>query len=185
MQKLEGVVRHQLVNILLLFLLGAFAMLTAELLLTSHVDGIQNVAVIASVVGAVAALAGFFVKGTVRHLVVLVMVVLSLSGLLGAWEHLESRQGGEASARGARVAYVTGSYQAVAYQANPLQQEGEENEAEENGERNEAGGSEREGDEREGGEREGGEGAPPPLAPLSLSGLALMGAAVLLAKQDK
>jgi len=180
MQKLEGVVRHQLVNILLLFLLGAFAMLTAELLLTSHVDGIQNVAVIASVVGAVAALAGFFVKGTVRHLVVLVMVVLSLSGLLGAWEHLESRQGGEASARGARVAYVTGSYQ-----ANPLQQEGEENEAEENGERNEAGGSEREGDEREGGEREGGEGAPPPLAPLSLSGLALMGAAVLLAKQDK
>lgn len=180
MQKLEGVVRHQLVNILLLFLLGAFAMLTAELLLTSHVDGIQNVAVIASVVGAVAALAGFFVKGTLRHLVVLVMVVLSLSGLLGAWEHLESRQGGEASAPGARVAYVTGSYQAVAYQANPLQQEGEENEAEENGERNEAGGS-----EREGGEREGGEGAPPPLAPLSLSGLALMGAAVLLAKQDK
>ena len=169
MQKLEGVVRHQLVNILLLFLLGAFVMLAAELLLTSHVDGIQNVAVIASVVGAVAVLAGFFVKGTLRHLVVLVMVVLSLSGLLGAWEHLESRESGEAGVPGARTANVISSYQLVAYQANPPQQEEEENEAKEDG-------------ERESGEREGG---PPPLAPLSLSGLALMGAVMLLAKQDE
>lgn len=180
MQKLEGVVRYQLVNILLLFLLGAFVMLAAELLLTSHVDGIQNVAVIASVVGAVAVLAGFFVKGTLRHLVVLVMVVLSLSGLLGAWEHLENRQGDEASAPGARMANVIGSYRLVGYQADPLQQEEEENEEEENGERYEAGRNERKDDERE-----GGEGGPPPLAPLSLSGLALMGAVMLLAKQDE
>ncbi|HAJ35922.1 MAG TPA: hypothetical protein DCL15_09535 [Chloroflexi bacterium] len=174
MQRLEGVVRRQLVNILLLFLVGAFVMLLAELLLTNHVDGIQNVAVIASIVGAVAALAGLFVKGTLRHLVVLVMVVLSLSGLLGAWEHLESREGGEARAPSVRMADAVASYQSVAYQAGPLQQE--ENEEQENGER--------EGGEREGGEREGGEGAPPPLAPLSLSGLALMGAVVLMAKQD-
>ncbi len=171
MQRFEGVVRRQLVNILLLFLLGAFVLLAAELLLTGHVDGIQNVAVIASSVGAVAVIAGFFVKGTLRHLVVLLLLALSLTGLIGAWEHLESREGGEARSAGALMADV-GGYQPVAYQASPAQQaESEENENNAQG-------------ERESGEREGGESAPPPLAPLSLSGLALMGAVVLLAKQD-
>jgi len=174
MSKLEMMVRRNLITILLLLLLGGFAMLLVELLITNHVDGIQNVANVASLVGAVAILLGFFAKGTFRHLIVLLLLVLSLSGLLGAWEHLESREGGEARTPAALATSQDG-YQTIASRAGTdveraTQQEG--------GEENEGGES------SEGGGREGGGGSPPPLAPLSLSGLSLMGAVVLLAKRD-
>lgn len=174
MSKLEAMVRQNLITILLLLLLGGFAMLLAELLITNHVNGIQNVANVASLVGAVAILLGFFAKGTFRHLIVLLLLVLSLSGLLGAWEHLESRESGEARAPAALATSQEG-YQPIADRAGtdveraPQQEGGEENE-----------GAQR----SEGGGREGGEGSPPPLAPLSLSGLSLMGAVLLLAKRD-
>ena len=171
MTGLQAMVRRNLITILLVLLLGGFVMLLAELLVTNHVDGIQNVANVASLVGAVAILLGFFAKGTFRHLLVLLLLVLSLSGLLGAWEHLESREGGEAQAP-AVLAVRPNGYQTISNGAGAdvertLQQDDEEGEK-----------------AREGGEREGGESAPPPLAPLSLSGLALMGAVVLLAKSD-
>ncbi len=171
MTSLQAMVRRNLINILLVLLLGGFVMLLAELLITNHVDGIQNVANVASLVGAAAILLGFFAKGTFRHLLVLLLLVLSLSGLLGAWEHLESREGGEAQAPAALAlrpdGYQTISTGAGADVERTLQQDDDEGE-----------------EAREGGDREGGEGAPPPLAPLSLSGLALMGAVVLLAKSD-
>lgn len=174
MTGLQAMVRRNLITILLMLLLGGFVMLLAELLVTNHVDGIQNVANVASIVGAAAILLGFFAKGTFRHLLVLLLLVLSLSGLLGAWEHLESREGGEAQAPAA-LAVRSDGYQTISNGAGAdiertLQEDDEE------GEEAREGG--------EGGEREGGEGAPPPLAPLSLSGLALMGAIVLLAKPD-
>ena len=172
MRNLEGMVRRNLVTILLLLLLGGFVMLLAELLLTDHVDGIQNVAVIASAVGAVAIAAGFFVKGTLRHLTALLLLVLSLSGLMGAWQHFEASRGDEAHTPGAALVQAQTGYQTIAAGAGERQrapqQEGEEEN--EGGEGRESG--------------EGGQGAPPPLAPLSLSGLALMGAVVLLARQD-
>lgn len=174
MTSLQAMVRRNLFTILLVFLFGGFAMLLAELLVTNHVDGIQNVANVASLVGGVAILLGFFAKGTFRHLLVLLLLVLSLSGLLGAWEHLESREGGEAGVPATMAARQDG-YQTISNGAGvvverTLQEDDDEGE------------EAREGGER--GEREGGEGAPPPLAPLSLSGLALMGAVVLLAKPD-
>jgi len=173
MTGLQAMVRRNLITILLVLLLGGFVMLLAELLITNHVDGIQNVANVASIVGAAAILLGFFAKGMFRHLLVLLLLVLSLSGLLGAWEHLESREGGEAQAPAA-LAVRSDGYQTVSNGAGAdaertLQDDDEGEEAREGG---------------EGSEREGGEGAPPPLAPLSLSGLALMGAVVLLAKPD-
>lgn len=165
MRNLENFVRRNLVTLLLLLLLGGFGMLLGELLITNHVDGIQRVAVIASVVGAVALLAGFFARGMLRHLVVLLLLVLTLSGLLGAWEHLEEGSR-EASVPATLAAADSAGYQPIADRTSTTerapQQENEQNE----------------------GGREGGEGSPPPLAPLSLSGLALMGAVVLLAKQD-
>ena len=174
MTGLQAMVRRNLITILLVLLLGGFVMLLAELLVTNHVDGIQTVANVASLVGAAAILLGFFAKGTFRHLLVLLLLVLSLSGLLGAWEHLESREGGEAQAPAALAVrpdgYQTISNGAGADVERALQEDDEEGE------------EAREGGER--GEREGGESAPPPLAPLSLSGLALMGAVVLLAKPD-
>jgi hypothetical protein len=162
MQKLENMTRQHLTVILLLLLLGGFATLLAELLLTNHFGGTQSVAVIASVAGALALLAGFFVKGRVRHVVALLLLVLSISGLLGMREHFE--EASEAGLTPAPVTMDAGGYQTIAGTADSIArapQQEEENET-----------------------RERGESAPPPLAPLSLSGLALMGAVVLLAKQD-
>ena len=90
MKSLEGLVRRNLIVILLLLLLGGFVMLLAELLLTGHVDGIQLVAVIASAVGAIGVAAGIFVKGTVRHVVAILLLVLTISGLMGARQHFEA-----------------------------------------------------------------------------------------------
>lgn len=159
MRNLENFVRRNLVTLLLLLLLGGFGMLLGELLITNHVDGIQRVAVIASVVGALALLAGFFVRGMMRHLVVLLLLVLTLSGLLGAWEHLEEGSR-EASVPKTLASADSAGHQAIADRASTTERTPQQD------------------------EREGGEGSPPPLAPLSLSGLALMGAVVLLAKQD-
>lgn len=163
---LENLIRRHMTAILLLLLLGGFVMLLAELLLTGHVDGIQNVAVIASVVGAVGVAAGLFVEGTVRHVVALLLLVLTLSGLLGVRQHFESSSA-EAFMSIETVTTAISVYQPIAdaRSTNPKPQQ-----------------DEREDDERK---RSDSESAPPPLAPLSLSGLALMGAVVLLAKQDE
>ena len=157
MKNLETLARRNLSAILLALLLGGFVVLLAELLITNHVDGIQNVAVIASGIGAAAILAGFFVKGVARHMVVLLLLVLTLSGLLGAWEHFE--EGRSARSGAALAAADSRSYQTIAAHAGPAARTPQQAE-----------------------ERRGSDA--PPLAPLSLSGLALMGAVVLLAKQD-
>lgn len=156
MQKLENMVRRNFIAILLLLLLGGFITLLAELLITSHSDGIQNVAIVASVVGAIAVLAGLFVKGRARHVVALLLLVLSISGLLGMRQHAEAAS--EAYTAPA-LATIAEGYQTIAAQAGTVESA-----------------------PQQGGPRE--ESAPPPLAPLSLSGLALMGVVVLLAKQD-
>ena len=170
MLRLQAMIRRNLFNILLALLLGGFGMLLAELLMTNHVDGIQNVANVASLVGGIAIFLGFFAKGMFRHLLALLLLVLSLSGLLGAWEHQEGRIGEEARMPAAMTArseeFRTISSRADVDAVRTLQQADDEEE------------------EREDGRREGGEGAPPPLAPLSLSGLAIMGAVILLAKPD-
>jgi carbon starvation protein CstA len=156
MQKLENMTRQHLTVILLLLLLGGFATLLAELLLTNHFGGTQSVAVIASVAGALALLAGFFVKGRVRHVVALLLVVLSISGLLGMRQHAEAAS--EAYTAPALATNAEG-YQTIAAQAGAVESAPQQ-------------------------ERPRKESVPPPLAPLSLSGLALMGVVVLLAKQD-
>ncbi|MBE2237588.1 MAG: hypothetical protein IAE81_07365 [Caldilineaceae bacterium] len=173
MQNLENLVRRHLSTLLLLSLAGGFVVLLAELLITDHTDGIQNVAVIAAAVGAVAVLAGLFVKGTIRHVVVLLLLVLTLTGLVGTWQHFESSRDDEASRVIPLAAVEPSGYQAIAARGDAVQlapqQESEENETRT--------------DERE--DKRGDKSAPPPLAPLSLSGLTLMGALVLLAKRDE
>ena len=116
MQKLENMTRQHLTVILLLLLLGGFATVLAELLLTNHFGGTQSVAVIASVIGALAVLAGFFVKGSVRHVVALLLLVLSISGLMGMREHFE--EGSEAQLAPTPVAGAADSYQTIADSAS-------------------------------------------------------------------
>ena len=122
-------------------------------------------------------------------LLAVLLAIVSLSGLIGTYEHFESRSEGGEAARPALAQADAGANLAIVYrpaadtQAASAQ---DDDEAGEGGEAAAAGeaGEGREG--REGGEAgEGGEETPPPLAPLSLAGLSLMGAAVLLAKQDQ
>lgn len=164
MSKFQGFLAQQRDTILLLLLAGGFAVVLGELVLYQHWDGTQLIGFSATVVGMLAVLVGIFVKGTLRAVIGLLLVVLALSGLLGARQHLE--EGGEAMApRPALVQQSTlAGAQEIAYRPGALAQEGEE--------------------EGEGAEGRG-ETVPPPLAPLSLSGLALMGAVILLAKQDE
>ena len=149
-------------DVLLLGLLaGGFAVLLGELVLYRHWEGSQQIGLVATAVGLAVMLLGLFARGRLRPLLGLLLIVLSLSGLMGVREHLEEG-GGEAARLPAQP-----SLQLVAYQAGPSSEEKEE-----------------EGEAREvRGER--GESAPPPLAPLGLSGLALMGAVILLARPDE
>lgn len=174
MSKLETMVRRNLITILLLLLLGGFAMLLAELLITNHVDGIQNVANVASLVGAVAILLGFFAKGTFRHLLVLLLLVLSLSGLLGAWEHLQSREGHDEARVPAALSTRSETFQTISNRIGTDTQGTTQQEA----------GEQQQNMPSEGSRPRLPGGGAPPLAPLSLSGLSLMGAVLLLAKRD-
>ena len=143
--------------IIMVLIAGGFVTLVAELLWTNHTDGIQLVAVFASIAGVLLGVAALFVKGTGRLVVAALFLALSITGLVGAMEHNEARgEEGEAYQRSAPV-----DSHFISYRLD----EGEE--------------ADEEGEGREGGE-ESGE-AVPPLAPLGLSGLALMGATVLVA----
>lgn len=167
MSKLQGFLAQRQDTILLLLLAGGFAVVLGELVLYQHWEGTQLIGFGATVVGMLAVLAGIFVKGTLRTVIGLLLVVLSISGLIGAREHLEAAKGEAMSPRPALVQQSTlAGAQEIAYRPGGLAQEEEE-----------------EGEEGEGGE--GGEEVPPPLAPLSLSGLALMGAVILLAKKEE
>jgi hypothetical protein len=166
MSKLQRFLAQRQETILLLLLAGGFAVVLGELVLYRHWEGTQLIGFSATVVGLLAVLIGIFVKGTLRTVIGLLLVVLSISGLLGARQHLEEAGGEARSPRPALVQQRTlAGAQEIAYRPGALAQEEDE-----------------EGETGEG--RGGSETVPPPLAPLSLSGLALMGAVILLAKRD-
>ena len=166
MSVLESWVQRRLAVLLLGMLAGGFAILLVELLLTDHVNGVQLVAVAASVAGLVLTLAAMVVRGRARYGVAALLLVLSATGLLGAYEHFEERSGEEAAVP-SLVASAPAN-QLIAFHAQDNDDDGPpQSEQGESGER-----GEREGEEAEG--------TPPPLAPLSLSGLSLMGVIVTL-----
>jgi hypothetical protein len=171
MTNLQAAVRRNLTPILLLLLAGGYLVILGELFLYQHWDGVQLIGFVATVVGLLAVLLGLFAKGGLRLGLAILLAILSIAGVIGTYEHFESRAEAGAAAQPALVQADAGANFMVAYQPDAeavTPQEGEEGE----------------GGEREGGEREGGEEVPPPLAPLSLAGLSLMGAAILLSKQD-
>jgi hypothetical protein len=160
MSKLQGFLDQQRDTILLLLLAGGFAVVLGELVLYQHWDGTQLIGFSATVVGILAVLVGIFVKGTLRTVIGLLLVVLSISGLMGARQHLEAAAGAAIAPLPALVQQNTlAGVQEIAYRPGAVAGQLTE--------------------------EEGGEAVPPPLAPLSLSGLALMGAVILLAKKDE
>ena len=148
--------------VFMVFFAGGFVMILVELVITDHLDGTQLVGVVASVVGALLTLAALFVTGRARLIVAGLLVLLSLTGLLGTYEHYEAANGGEEALR---PASLTLANQPVRYALEEEEEEGEAGEA--------------------AGEAEGGEEVPPPLAPLSLAGLSLMAALAIVGIPEK
>jgi len=92
MQTVRRMVQEYYYTLMILLLAGGFAMLLAELLMLDHTDGIQLLAVVASVTGLIVTLAALFVRGRTATIVVAVLLALSATGLFGAYEHLENRE---------------------------------------------------------------------------------------------
>ncbi len=107
MSKLEGWVQRRLAALLLWLLAGGYIMLLAELVITSHLDGVQLVAVGASAIGLVLTLTALAVGRNGRYIIAVLLLILSVTGLLGTYQHYEARagEGDEAAA----PAYVAGA----------------------------------------------------------------------------
>lgn len=157
--ELATFVQRQFPRLVLVGLALGFAVLLAELLITNHTDGIQLIAPVSSAVGIALSLAALMLR---RRGVLLAVLfgLLTVTGLVGVFEHNEERFGGEASRPN-----TTSVRQVSARFAAQGNDEDEANEAPSFRERGE-------------GERT------PPLAPLSLSGLALLGALATLARRE-
>jgi hypothetical protein len=173
MQAFRQAVQKYFFTLLMLMLAGGFAMLLAELLITNHTDGIQNVAVIASVAGLLLVLVAIVLRERAATLIAVLLLLLSVTGLIGTYEHLEEAEGDE---RAVAPRLEQSANQFVAYAMDEDDDEVGENQA------GDAESSERQ--ENEGGENEGEE-TPPPLAPLSLAGLSLMGVLTTLGAPKK
>lgn len=169
MNTVRTLIQQRYATLMLLLLGVGFAMLLAELWLTGHTEGIQLVAVGASVAGLLLVGMALLVNAKLRTLVALLFLVLSVSGLVGAYEHYEEGHEDEAEMR-PRVANVN-----IAYR----NQEGAEDDEHEANEHEETAS---EADEHE---EDGEEETPPPLAPLSLAGLSVMGMVATLSKREE
>lgn len=155
MSTIQTFVQRRSASLMLLLISGGYVMLLAELLLINHTKGPQLVGVIASSAGLLLTLIALFVSGKARNWVALLLVVLSVSGLLGTFKHNEALNAEPTTA--AVTMTADGLNQPIAYslQAAP--------DAEGSG---------------------GDKSAVPPLAPLSLAGFALMGAVATLSKRE-
>ena len=141
MSKLESFVQRNFVQILLAFLVASYLLLLGELALYQHWDGVQLIGFLATVLGLLCVLAGFFVKGAMRKGVIVVLLLLSLTGLFGTYEHFESRNEEKEGAVPAALQAERGSgnmtvaYRPGAVAKTAMQEQGE---AGESGEKQEA-----------------------------------------------
>ena len=100
MTSLQAAIRRYLSPILLLLLAGGFLVVLGELYLYHHWQGTQLIGFAATVIGLVAVLLGLFAKRGLRLGLAILLVLISVSGLIGTWEHFESRsEEGQEAAR--------------------------------------------------------------------------------------
>ena len=127
MTSLQVTIRRYLTPILLLLLAGGFLVVLGELYLYHHWRGTQLIGFSATVIGLVAVLLGLFAKRGFRLGLAVLLVLISVSGLIGTWEHFESRseEGGEAArpalaatAQAADATNMTIAYQPAAGRAH-------------------------------------------------------------------
>jgi hypothetical protein len=91
MSALEHWIQRHWAALLLWLLAGGFVMVLAELLLAAHTDGVQLVGVVASGVGLLLTLAALAVGRRARYTVAVLLLVLSVTGLLGTLQHFQAR----------------------------------------------------------------------------------------------
>ena len=85
---------------LLMTLVGAgFVLILLELIGYKHYQGLQIVGLATTIIGAIAAFAGIRATGRLRMGLAGVLIILSLAGLLGTFEHNEKRLGGGGEGR--------------------------------------------------------------------------------------
>ncbi len=127
--QLQVRLQTNLTSLLLVFVALGFLFLLAELLLTNHTEGIQQVAVGASILGALLGLAGLFVGGRLRHAAVILFLLLALTGLVGVVEHNEARLEAEGFETSTRVPWSSGTTLVRYTWDEDEEEEGEEGEA--------------------------------------------------------
>ena len=155
MNKLSTWTKDHFITLILAFTAGGFLFILAELLLERHWGGVQTIAPVSAVLGFVLVLLALTGRRGVP--VIVLLLLLSITGLFGTVEHFEQRtEEHDGPPEASQVALQTVSAPSTSEEgqfAGPPPGEG---------------------------------GAPPWLAPLSLSGLALLGAAGTLAgKNDR
>ena len=160
LERLQTAARRHLPEWTLVAVGLGFLVVLAELLLTGHTKDEQVLGVAAALLGVGLAVAGLVTRGKPSAWVGMLMLVLSVSGLIGLASHAENRaEGAVGQARFERFERA---------EQDRLEMFGTSG-------RSEAGRALRP-RRRE---------VPPPLAPLSLSGLALMGAAAAWAREPQ
>jgi len=92
LERLQTAAQRHLAEWTLIAVAAGFVTLLAELIMAGHTRGAQLIGVVASVAGIVLALAGLATRGKAAAWVGILMIVLSLSGLVGVAEHAEWRQ---------------------------------------------------------------------------------------------
>jgi hypothetical protein len=203
-------IQANFVNLLLVLLAGGFLVLLVELVLFQHWQGIQLVAIGSVLLGLILTVAALFVQGGGANVIGVLLLLVSLTGLIGVFEHYQARleeaanfqrfAQGQGGFPGAQAGLQATNQQASGQQANaqgtpaPVEegsrQGGQQTTGRQGGGQFGQGGFVRgQGRGRFGAGAGGGlsfrEPVPPPLAPLSLTGLSLLSAIVVFGATRK
>jgi hypothetical protein len=144
----ERIATH-LPQLILLANAGAFAVLLAELLITDHTDGSQLIAPVAAAIGIALCGIAAVLPPRLRLAPAAFLVVLSISGVVGFYQHMDEWDGG-----------LSGLFQSS------------DDDDDDDDDRNSGRGSGDEEDEDD----DDDDAETPPLAPLGISGTALLSA---------
>jgi hypothetical protein len=120
MRTLQRFVERHLYKLIMLLLTAGFAMLFVELLLDGHTDGVKLIGVFAAVLGLLLGLVALFAQGALRYGLMALFLLLSVSGLVGTYEHYEER--GEEAAAPAWIASVPATQRTISLRADETQE---------------------------------------------------------------
>lgn len=104
--QIQARLRANMTMVLLVFVIGGFLLLLAELLLTGHTKGIQAIAIASTIAGVLLGLGGLFARPFLRKVLIGLFLLLALSGVVGIIEHNEERFEGIETNRGSQFQFI-------------------------------------------------------------------------------